>query len=389
MSEPARIPLAIPVVGKEEAANLQKCIDDNFVSSVGPFVTDFETRISALSGAAHGVAMGSGTQALHLALHCLGVGRGDVVALPSFTFIASANAIAHTGARPWLFDIDAESWTMHAGQLAEALREKAERRDGQTFLKDGGERVAAIMPVYTLGTPADMDAIGAIAREYDLPIVADAAAAIGLIYRDRKLGELATLTCYSFNGNKTITCGGGGMVVGDDDALLRRIRHVSTTARVSSNYEHDEVGYNYRMTNLQAAVGCAQVEKLPTFLAAKERARRAYDAAFSGRDDISAFPSPSDRESTNWFSGFVLSNNACVSVEEICSALQARRIEARPFWIPVHMQAPFSDARCEDQQLTESIWRRIVTLPCSTNLTESEQARVIEEVLRILDGAAA
>ena len=198
MDELSPIPLAIPVVGEEEGANLQKCIDDNFVSSVGPFVTDFERRIAELSGVEHGVAMGAGTQALHLALHCLGVGPGDLVALPSFTFIASANAIAHTGARPWLFDIDAANWTMDASQLSEALRAKTEKRGGSVYHKECGARVAAIMPVYTLGALPDMDAIGEVARANGLPIVADAAAAIGLSYKSKKLGALADLTCYSF-----------------------------------------------------------------------------------------------------------------------------------------------------------------------------------------------
>ncbi|GJL96029.1 MAG: aminotransferase [Hyphococcus sp.] len=386
MSNVSRIPLAIPVVGPEEGANLQKCIEDNFVSSVGPFVTEFEARVSALSGAAHGVAMGAGTQALHLALHCLGVGRGDLVALPSFTFIASANAIAHTGARPWLFDIDADSWTMSATQLAEALAAKTEKRADGLYHRESGERVAAIMPVYTLGTPADMDEIGKVAREFGLPVVADAAAAIGLTYNGKKLGALADLTCYSFNGNKTITCGGGGMVVGDDDALMQRIRHVSTTARVLPNYEHDEVGYNYRMTNLQAAVGCAQAEKLTGFLEAKKRIRKTYNSAFSGRNDVTPFPSPADRQSTDWFSGFALTDAASLTAAELCTALQTKRIEARPFWMPVHLQPPYADCPREDQSLTDDVWRRIVTLPCSTNLTETDQCSVIEAVIDILEG---
>jgi perosamine synthetase len=374
------IPLAIPNIGAGEAKNLQACVDANFVSSVGPFVTELEERVAALSGSALGVAMGAGTQALHMALRAADIGPGDLVILPSFTFIASANAISHSGATPWLMDIDPASWTLDPGQVRRAIEDHAEHRNGVLRHKATGMRVAAIMPVYTLGTPADMDALGAIAREHGLLLIADAAAAIGVDYRGAAIGPQADLTCYSFNGNKTITCGGGGMVVGDDAALMGRVRHLSTTARVSPDYEHDVVGYNYRMTNVQAAIGCAQLDRLDGFLAAKRRIRARYNAAFEGRTDVSVFPEPADRESACWFSGLVLEDDRLPDVKDICARLKDRRIEARPFWMPVHMQAPYARAISEPCPVTEGLWKRILTLPCSTSLTEAEQDRVIEAV---------
>jgi len=380
-----RIPLAIPNIGPLEGERLQKCIDDNFVSSVGPFVTEFEERIAKLSGVEHGVAMGAGTQALHMALRAADIGQGDLVILPSFTFIASANAIRHAGALPWLFDIDAEDWTLSPAEVASAIERDCERRNGILRHKATGMRVAAIMPVYTLGTPAKMDALTAIAKAAGLIVIADAAAAIGVTQKGAPIGPAADVTCYSFNGNKTITCGGGGMAVGTDERLMNRIRHLSTTARVSANYEHDEVGYNYRMTNVQAAIGCGQLDRLDSFLAAKRRIRARYNAAFAGEAHLGLFTEPEDRTSTCWFSGLVLDPAHHPSVKDSCERLRAMGIEARPFWMPVHIQRPYQTSPCGNMPVTSDIWHRILTLPCSTSLLESDQERVIDAVRQVLD----
>ena len=385
MTEPAFIPLAIPNITQAEGDNLQECIRSTFVSTVGAFVGELEQGVAELSGTKHAAAMGAGTMALHMSLHALNIGRGDLVIVPSFTFIASANSIAHAGARPWLFDIEPDSWTLDATKVRAGLEDKAVQRDGAWYHRDTNERIAAIMPVYTLGTPADMDEINAIARDYSLPVVADAAAAIGVDYKGRPIGQCADLTCYSFNGNKTITSGGGGMVVGDDDALMHRIRHVSTTARVSTAYDHDEVGYNYRMTNLEAAVGCAQLKRLPEFLGAKRRIRRTYDEQLADIDGVDPFPYPTDRESTCWFSGIVVDEALQPSATEICERLMEARIQARTFWKPVHLQKPFADAPSEDQSVGEAVWGRIVTLPCSTQLTADDQQRVVDTLRGVLN----
>lgn len=389
------IPLAIPNITEAEGENLQECIRTTFVSTVGAFVTQFEEGVAKLSGtyfepgsglqSCGGVAMGAGTMALHMSLLGLNIGQGDLVICPSFTFIASANSIRHSGARPWLFDVNHDSWTLDTAQVRTALETKT-RRDENGDLRhiETGERVAGMMPVYVLGTPADMEELHAIRKDYGLPIIADAAAAIGVNYKGKPIGDMADLTCYSFNGNKTITSGGGGMVVGQDRAVMNRIKHVSSTARVWPNYDHDEVGYNYRMTNLEAAVGCAQLKRLPDFLEAKQRIRKTYDLAFADVKGISPFPLPADRGSTCWFSGFVVNDAALPQPEEICAKLGEKKIQARIFWKPVHMQVPFADSPMESFAVSESVWDKIVTLPCSTQLTAEQQERVIKTVKEIL-----
>ena len=331
-----------------------------------------------------GVAVAAGTMGLHASLITLDVKRDDLVIVPSFTFIASANAIAHAGALPWLIDVDAESWSLSPQALSAALKKGTMRRDGELVHKATGRRVAAIMPVYTLGTVADMDALNVIAAEYQLPVVADAAAAIGVTYKGRDIAELADLTVFSFNGNKTITSGGGGMIIGRDESLLKRAKHITTTARVSPDYEHDQIGYNYRMTNLEAAVGCAQMQRLDQFIETKRRIRRNYDDAFADISGIARFPQPQWSESTCWFSGFSLVGEGMPSVAEICSQLSNKGIEARPFWRPVHLQKPYANAPAEDMGVTQDVWNKIVTLPCSTSLSDDDQAYVIDCVRQVL-----
>lgn len=371
------IPLAIPDLTGNEARYLAECVESTFVSSVGPFVDRFEALVAAASGAKVAVATSAGTTGLHAALTAVGVGRDDLVILPSYTFIASANAIAHCGALPWLFDVSPESWTLDAGLLATELR-RATRRDGDSLIHvQSGRRVAAVLPVHTLGQPADMDAIVALAREYRLPVVADAAAALGSTYRGRPPGaQGADLTVFSFNGNKTVTSGGGGAVVGDDPELMALVRHLTTTARKGADYLHDRVGFNYRMTNLQAAVGCAQMERLDQLVAAKRRIRDTYDLAFGGITGIGLFPRPVWAESAAWFSGVVLSPPA-PDAPALRQVLREAGIEARPFWRPMHLQPPFAECPATAMDVCGELWERVLTLPCSAGLSETDQARVI------------
>jgi dTDP-4-amino-4,6-dideoxygalactose transaminase len=372
------IPLAIPVVGEAEARYLQECIDTNFVSSVGPFTTRFEAMVAAATGAASGVATSSGTTGLHAALLTLGVGRDDLVVMPSFTFIASANAIAHCGASPWLMDIDGRDWLLDLAQVEQELARHAYRhRDGRLMHRPSGRRIAALMPVYTLGTVTDIDAQRALAAQYALPVIADAAAALGATWRGRPLAEGADLSVISFNGNKVVTCGGGGTIVGNDADLMRLARHLTTTARTSSDYTFDQVGYNYRITNVQAAIGCAQMEKLDGFVAAKRAIRARYTEALAAVPGISLFPGSDNGGSACWFSGIVVDDPALPPPAELAARMRAQGVEARTFWKPAHLQAPFAHAPRAALPVTEALWSRILTLPCSTNLTEAQQERTV------------
>lgn len=379
------IPLSIPDLSGNERKYLNECIDTTFVSSVGPFVDRLEKMVAEIAGCRYGVATSSGTTGLHTALMSYGVKRDDLVIIPSFTFIATANAVSHCGAIPWLMDIESDSWTLSAEQLSNELKGKTQTRDGQLIHKETGRRVAAIMPVYTLGNIPDMDTIMAIAKEYHLSVIADAAAAIGAEYKGRKVGELADCTVFSFNGNKTVTSGGGGAIVTNDEEISKKAKHISTTARISLEYDFDMVGYNYRMTNIQAAVGCAQLERVVEFVNKKRYIRETYKKLLSGIEGIDFFPEQKNIRSSCWFSGVVIQDSGLEKLRGICKTLKDRGIEARTFWKPVHLQEPYKHAICaENLEVTESVWDKILTLPCSTGITDEEIKTVADTLKELL-----
>ncbi len=377
------IPLAEPDLSGREAEYLLDCVKTNYVSSVGPYVTRFEEAIARACGATGAVSTSSGTSGLHLALVCAGVRYGDLVILPSFTFIASANAISHCGASPWLLDIERDSWNLDAEVLERELQRNTERMGDSLIHKPSGRRVAAVMPVYTLGTPAEMDRIGEIARRYRLPVVVDGAAALGATYRGRPLAGLADLTVFSFNGNKTVTAGGGGAIASNHTALLARAKHLAAQAREGEDYLHDDVGYNYRMTNVEAAVGLAQVERLDILVERKRRIRESYNRAFASIPGFSPFPTTA-AGSACWLSGVVLDEDARLSPIELRDALREQRISSGLFWRPVHLQPPYAKSPAGSQTVAESLWPRILVLPCSTSLDAAAQQLVIGAVRKHL-----
>ncbi len=380
------IPLAIPHLAGREAAYLQECIDSTFVSSVGPFVDRFEKMVAQAAGCRTAVATASGTTGLHAALTALGVGRDDLVIVPTWTFIASANAVAHCGAMPWLLDVERQSWNLDPDLLLQALDEQTEHRSGKVIHTASGRRVAAIMPVHGLGTPANMPAIVDCAKKFNLPVLADAAAALGATCNDQPVGRMgADLTVFSFNGNKTITAGGGGAVTGTDEKLLDTVRHLTTTARHGSGYDHDRIGFNYRMTNLQAAVGCAQMERLPQLLAAKKRIYEDYRTGFADRPDLTPFPVPPWGDSAHWLSGVFLENIEEKQLEPLLNKLQKAGIGVRSFWKPIHQQVPYAKAPKWLTGVADDIWYRILPLPSSSGLTREEGERVVSTVKKFSD----
>lgn len=376
------INLAVPDLSGNERKYLNECIDTTFVSTVGEFVKRFEKEVARKSGAAYGTVVSSGTDGLHMALTACGVGRDELVCIPAYTFIATANAVVHCGAEPWLIDIDEKSWTMDPDLLDEELSQKTYEKDGRIFHRVSGKRIAAVMPVYTMGMPADMDRLREIADKYHLPLVADAAAAIGAKYKGSDIGSLADATVFSFNGNKTITCGGGGAVVGNNEKIIELARHIATTARVGQEYDHDMVGYNYRMTNLQAAVGCAQIERLEEFVAKKRYISGYYKERLKDILGITFFPETEWGESACWFAGVVLDDGK--DVREICGSLAAKGIQTRPFWKPIYMQKPYLQVEKSSMDVTEKIWNHILPLPTSTCLTEEQLESVVLAVKEIL-----
>lgn len=380
------IPLAVPNLEGREREYLNRCIDTTFISSVGEYVNKLEELTAQKTDAKYGVATSAGTTGLHAALVGCGVEEGEIVIIPTFTFIATANAVAHCKAIPWLIDIDSSNWCMSAQNLEEELSRKVKMIDGKVIHKDSGRRVAAIMPVYTLGEIPDMEKIGEIARKYNLPLVADAAAAVGAEYKGIKIGKLADLTVLSFNGNKTVTAGGGGMVLGNKEELMKNIKHITTTARVTSEYDHDMVGYNYRMTNVQAAIGCAQMERMEKLVDRKRKIRSYYNKEFRKIEGISLFPENSNVRSACWFSGLVLDKGGIEIVREICASLRVKGIESRSFWKPVHLQKPYMNSiKADSLERAEHLWDKIITLPCSTNISNSELEQVVNAVKEVIN----
>lgn len=372
------IPLAVPNLSGNEEKYLTDCISTGYVSSVGQYVRQFEGAVAAAAGTGYAVATSAGTTALHLGLTALGVRSGDLVLLPSLTFIASANAISHAGARPWLIDVSSESWTICPDRLRETLETETQKGPNGVVHRESGRRVAAIVPVFTLGLPADMDPVCRLSEEWDIPVLVDGAAALGASYKGHRSGACgAAATMYSFNGNKTVTAGGGGILATDDAELARLARHLSTTARSGDDYDHDMVGFNYRMTNLQAAVGCAQMEQLDLFVKKKQTIRARYDRAFTGHDAVEAFPEPDWATSACWFSGFLY---RAAHPDVLRQKLRDRGIDARPFWKPIHLQKPYLDCPRSDMSVCEALWQSVITLPSSTGMTDHEMELVIAAV---------
>lgn len=378
------IPLAVPDLSGNEKKYLDNCIDTTFVSSVGEYVTQFEKMVAKATGSRDAVAVSAGTTGLHAALHAAGVRYGELVIIPTFTFIASANAVRHCGADPWMMDVDASTWCLSAGTVAAEIEKNCERRADGLYHWESGRRVAALMPVYTLGNIPNMDAFRELADRYGLPLIIDAACAVGATYHGMPFGSLADLSVLSFNGNKTVTCGGGGAVVGNNEELTVLVRHLTTTARVWPDYNFDMVGFNYRMTNIQAAVGCAQMEKLDAFVSVKRRVRRYYETELGGLKERGITFFPATEGSSCWFSGIVLPEGEKLeTAKNICARLKEDGIEARAFWKPVHLQKPYVACPRSGVCVAEGLWQRIVTLPCSTNITEEELEMVVRLVQKI------
>lgn len=380
------IPLAVPnLEGGREAELLAECIRSTFVSSVGPFVTEFEARIAEISGTNFATVLCSGTVALQVALEGLGVGPGDLVMMPSLTFIGTPNAISHSGGAPWLVDVDPRTWSIDVGLCRQLVLGETEPAEGGLRRHRGSGRILrAIMPVMIMGAAINLDEIVAFAREFGLKVVVDAAAAIGgHASGGRALGRTGVdAVCYSFNGNKTITTGGGGAVAAMDDALVERIRHLCSTARVGPNYDHDVIGYNFRMTNVQAALGVAQIARLDCFLARKREIRDRYAAFADLYPQLSAFPVPPEGRSTHWFSGFWYKGQNLGRCDDFRDHMRAAGIDLRPFWKPIHLQAPYWQAQASAMPVANDLWQRIFPLPCSTHLSKTDLDHVIETAAR-------
>lgn len=383
---PETIPVAVPNIGGNEWAYIKQCLDTGWVSSVGSFVDRFETEFAKYLGAKHAVATVNGTAALHVALLVAGVRPGDEVLMPSFTFIAPANATRYCGAWPVFVDAAPDTWQIDVERVREFLETQCKWSDGALHNRGSGRRIGAILPVHVLGHPVDMDPLLALARDYQVPVVEDAAESLGAKYRNTPVGRSRRLSAFSFNGNKVMTTGGGGMIVTDDQELATRARHLATTARIDADEGIlDQVGFNYRLTNLQAAMGCAQLEQLDNFLAAKRRIAGRYKKGLANIPGLSLMPEAGWAESAFWFYSVCIDKavTAC-SARELKRRLREFGIGTRTFWQPMHMSPAHKDSLVLGGAVAERLYDEVLSLPSSTNLSAAAQDKVITATRSIL-----
>lgn len=367
-----RIFLSPPDVGPTERRLLLEAFDSNWIAPVGPFVDQFEQEISALVGVEHVAALSSGTAGLHLALHLLGIGPGDDVLVPTLTFVATANAVTYTGATPVFIDADPGSWCLDP----ELVRADLERRAAE------GRLPGAIVTVDLYGRCADYRAITAISDRFGVPVIEDAAEALGASYRDRPAGSFGRMGVLSFNGNKIATSGGGGALVSTDGDLIERARHLATQARDEApHYEHTQVGYNYRLSNLLAAVGIGQLQGLGERIERRRALEERYRAGFDGVDGISFLPPPTDGAVNHWITVVTVDPDRFgASSEDIRHALEAEDIESRPVWKPMHLQPLFRDHPVSGGTVAEHVFATGLCLPSGSQLSADDQQRVIDIV---------
>lgn len=380
---PPTIPLAVPALGGAEWTYLKECLDTNWVSSVGPFVSRFEHLMASLVGVRAAVATVTGTAALHIALLIAGVEPEDEVLVSALTFIAPANAIRYVGAWPVFVDAEPRYWQMDPDKLKEWLGYECAWREGALRNTRTGRRVRAILPVHILGHPCDMAPIVALARRYELVVIEDASESMGATYQGRPVGSLSDVACFSFNGNKVVTSGGGGMLVTDRAAWAERARYLTTQAKDDPlSHVHGAVGYNYRLTNLQAAVGCAQLERLEQHVAAKRRIARAYAEAFAEVPGLVPMPEAAWASSSFWMYTVLVDEAVTgLSNRALMRSLGAAGIETRPLWQPLHRSPAHRHAPRVECPVADWLHQQALSLPSSVGLRAEEQQRVIEAVL--------
>ncbi len=368
------IPLCEPNLDGHELAYLTQCVQTNFVSSVGAFVGQFEQNFAAFLGVPHAVAVSNGTAAIHLALVLLGIGPGDEVWVSDFTFAASINPILYLRARPVLVDSELETWNLDPKLVVAELK----RRD-----RLGLPQPKAILAVHIVGSPLQLHEIAQVCWQFHVPLVEDAAEALGARYTTgplagRQVGSIGDIGCFSFNGNKIMTTGGGGMLVTADAQLAARAKHLSTQAKEPGYaYFHDEIGYNYRLTNVAAALGVAQLERMDHFLEAKRAIAKRYDTAFADLAGVRLPPRPADTAPTFWLYSLLFADGWLGPLQW----LEARGIQSRPLWTALHRMPPYRDcARLGSGLVAEELCDQGLSLPCSVHLTLAQQDEVIAAV---------
>ncbi|HDL20055.1 MAG TPA: LegC family aminotransferase [Nitrospirae bacterium] len=372
------IPLSIPVIQGNEWKYVKECLDTGWVSSVGEFVNRFEKSLAEYTGCRYAVSTVNGTAALHVSLVASGITAGDEVIVPSLTFVATANAVRYCGAEPVFVDCDKETLCIDTDKLREFLEENTYSADNITYNKETKRPIRAIIPVHIFGHPADMDPLCDLADKYNITVIEDATESLGSKYKGRNMGSLGRLGCVSFNGNKIITSGGGGMVVTNDESLAAEIKHLTTQARSDDiEYAHDKIGYNYRLTNIQAAVGLAQMEKLDEFVDSKRKHAAVYTEMLSGVKDVHIFGEQIWAKSNFWYITIKVSEDRKKSLMEL---LLSKGIQVRPVWKPLHTLPMYKDST--KYKITNAVdaYNTCFNIPSSVTLTNEEIEYIVENI---------
>lgn len=373
----SRIPLSEPLLSGNEWRYVKDCLDTGWVSSAGAYVDRFESGIREALDIDEAVATSSGTSALHLALLVSDVQLGDEVLVSSLSFIAPANAVRYVGAHPVFVDADPETWQMDIG-LVEDFLSGCDRNSKGVFNPSTGRRVSAVVPVHVLGLSVDMDPLLDLASRYGLKVIEDATEGLGARYKGDALGTLGDIGCLSFNGNKLITSGGGGMAVTSSPGAAKRLRHLSTQAKDDPvEYVHSEVGFNYRLSNVQAAIGYAQLETLESRIEAKKRIARFYQGVVRDIKGLGFMPTPSWCDSSYWLSTVTVDPELChMDSRGLMVTLRDAGIEARPLWQPLHRSSAHHGERALGGKVAEGLHRLCLSLPSSPGLTDHDLERV-------------
>ncbi|MFJ5672052.1 DegT/DnrJ/EryC1/StrS family aminotransferase [Bacillus safensis] len=379
MKERKRIYLSPPHMSGKESLKIEEAFKSNWIAPLGPLVNEFEQAVADYAGVKTGAALSSGTAAIHLALKLIGVQKGDIVFCSTLTFVATANPILYEQAEPVFIDSEKETWNMCPLALEKAFVES----------KRLGKKPRAVIVVHLYGQSAKMDEIMALCEAYDVPVIEDAAESLGAMYKGRKSGSMGRFGIYSFNGNKIITTSGGGMLVSDDEAAIERCRFLASQAREQAmHYEHQEMGYNYRMSNLLAGVGIAQMEVLDERVEQKRRIFHRYQDALSKSEGLHLMPEYQETKSNRWLTALTIDRDIQLSPADIIGALEKEQIEARHVWKPLHQQplfrhCPFYTSE-KGTPVSELLFERGLCLPSGTSMTDAEQERIIHILLDVL-----
>lgn len=373
----SRILLSSPDVGEREEQLVVEAVRSGWIAPLGPMVDAFEAAIAERCGRTHAVALSSGTAALHLALLEVGAGPGTVVIVPTLTFAATANAVVYTGAEPFFVDCDEETGNLDPDLLECALEQ----------LQGEGTTVAAVVPVDLLGRCADYSRLLPVCERFGVPVISDAAESLGASHAGRPAGSFGVMAALSFNGNKIMTTSGGGMLLTDDASTAARVRYLSTQARQPAvHYEHTEVGYNYRLSNVLAALGLAQLERLDEMIGRRRALRARYVQLFDGVDGVTVFQHPGDEKDNGWLTAAVIDPvDAGWSCDDLRKALDAADIESRPLWKPMHRQPVFARARSSVTGAADRLFERGLALPSGSALQPPQVNRVMQAITEFLD----